>query len=118
MLATVIQQFSCFFIVDVLNVCHTDAAVVLPRKKWTFQGGNATFVCLRADTYTPTQVVKWLFNNDELLPSQRLNIRLSGYSSELHIVSTVQSDSGMYTCVADVDGKRVSSSAFLTVYCK
>lgn len=85
------------------------------------QGSTALFECLQKDgRETPAKVLKWLRKGDELplVHRGRIFVTPSNTKHKLYVMEALPSDSGSYTCVADVDGKAVNASGRLRVYCE
>lgn len=77
-------------------------------------GTSTQIYCVQTQTQFPANVTRWLFNGQKLVPSSHISIT----PDMLEIKSAHPSNSGTYTCIADVNGDEVTASNYLKVYRK
>lgn len=82
------------------------------------EGANTDFYCLLTSNNSPANVTRWEFNGQKLISSSHMKIKPAHTKHILEIKSARQSDSGTYSCIADVDGVSVTASEHLKVYRK
>lgn len=82
------------------------------------EGASTDFYCLLISNDRPANVTRWEFNGHELVASSHMRLRPADTEHILEIISARRSDTGTYTCVAEVDGVEVTASERLKVYRK
>jgi hypothetical protein len=83
------------------------------------EGMVGYFQCLHRHSRRPAKVYSWFFGDKELPMARkgRTYVAESATNHQLYVTNASTSDSGEYTCVANVKGRMANASNYLSVYC-
>jgi hypothetical protein len=111
----------CFVLVTLTNAARSmqDLILVVNINKID-EGMVGYFQCLHRHSRRPAKVYSWFFGDKELPMARkgRTYVAESATNHQLYVTNASTSDSGEYTCVANVKGRMANASNYLSVYCK